>query len=143
MDLFGFIGMLFTDPEGYASVSKGEKKKHFFMCGRRFSIAFPMEANVLQHLKINQVAAVDYWQWFFRKKYGLRPGDSLPGWTYTKGAKKAQEAKDKKLTVDGGTISEYCRRFGVDPKSVEDALEFFPEQMTKEIKEFENMLKQR
>jgi len=138
MELFDFIKVIFTNPSEYSSTTPGEKRKHYFMCQRRFAINFPMQANALQHLKINQNAVIDWWQWFLRKQYKF-----VPGWMYTKGVKKSQEVKEKKLTVSNELIKEYCKRFKVDPKSVRDALEFYPNDMIKELKEFEKIINQK
>jgi len=138
MELFDFIKVVFTNPTEYSSITPGEKRKHYFMCQRRFAINFPMQANVLQHLKINQAAVVDFWQVFLRKQYKF-----TPGWMYTKGVKKAQEVKEKQLSVSNELIKEYCKYFKVDPKSIRDALEFYPQDMIKELKEFEIILKQK
>jgi hypothetical protein len=40
-------------------------------------------------------------------------------------------------------IKEYCRYYKVDSKSVYDAIEFYPGDMLKELKEFEAILKQK
>ena len=138
MELFDFIKVVFTNPTEYSSITPGEKRKHYFMCQRRFAINFPMQANVLQHLKINQAAVVDFWQVFLRKQYKF-----TPGWMYTKGVKKAQEVKEKQLSVSNELIKEYCKYFKVDPKSIRDALEFYPQDMIKELKEFEIISKQK
>jgi len=138
MELFDFIKVIFTNPGEFSSTTPGEKRKHYFMCQRRFAINFPMQANALQHLKINQAAVIDFWQNFLRKQYKF-----VPGWMYTKGVKKAQEVKEKKLTVSNELIKEYCKRFKVDSKSVRDALEFYPNDMIKELKEFEKILNQK
>ena len=138
MELFDFIKVIFTNPSEYSSTTPGEKRKHYFMCQRRFAINFPMQANALQHLKINQNAVIDWWQWFLRKQYKF-----VPGWMYTKGVKKSQEVKEKKLTVSNELIKEYCKRFKVDSKSVRDALEFYPNDMIKELKEFEKIINQK
>ena len=131
MEFFDIIKIIFTDPIKYKEITKGEKQKHYFLLQRRFAINFPMQANALQHLNINQAAVVDFWQVFLRKQY-----DYLPKWNYIKGVKKTQEIKEKKLTVSNDVIKEYCKTFRVDPKSIRDALEFYPEQMIKELHEF-------
>lgn len=138
MELFDFINVIFKSPSDYSSVTPGEKRKHYFMCQRRFAINFPMQANALQHLKINQTAVIDFWQNFLRKQYTF-----VPGWMYTKGVKKAQEVKEKKLTVNNELIKEYCKRMKVDPKSIRDALEFYPDKMIAELKEFEKIINQK
>jgi len=138
MELFDFIKVIFTNPSEYSSITLGEKRKHYFMCQRRFAINFPMQANALQQLKINQAAVIDFWQIFLRKQYKF-----VPGWMYTKGIKKTQEVKEKKQPISNEVIKEYCRYFQLDSKSVRDAIEFYPNDMIRELKEFETMLKQR
>lgn len=138
MELFDFINVIFKDPVQYSSITPGEKRKHYFMCNRRFAIQFPMQANALQHLKINQEAVIDFWQNFLRKQFKF-----VPGWMYTKGVKKSKEAKEKKLSVSNELIKEYAKIYKIDKKSIIDALEFYPEDMIKELKEFEKILKQK
>ena len=138
LGLFDLTKMIFEDPVGYEEVTPGEKRKHFFMVNRRFAINFPMQANVLQHLKVNQAAVVDFWQTFMRKMY-----KRTPGWMYVKGVKKAAKEKEAKAKVSGKVIDEYVKFMKVDKKSVLDALEFYPERMTKELKDFEKMIGQK
>lgn len=138
MELFDFIKTLFVNPAEYSLITPGEKRKHFFMCTRRFSINFPLQANALQLLKINQSAAIDFWQKFLRKQYTF-----IPGWMYIKGVKKTQEVKEKKLNISNESIKEYCKFMKIDPKSVKDAFEFWPDKMILEIKEIENIIKQK
>ena len=138
MELFDFIKVLFTDPKEYSSIPNGEKRKQYFMCQRRFAIQFPMQANALQHLKINQSGVIDFWHAFMRKQYKFQPN-----WLYTKGVKKTQEIKEKKLTVSNEVIREYCKYTQTDQKSVRDCLEFFESDMIAELKQFEQILKQK
>ena len=138
MELFDFINVLFTNPSEYSSITPGEKRKQYFMIQRRFAIQFPLQANALQHLKINQAAVIDFWQKFMRKQYNY-----VPKWNYVKGVKKSQEAKEKKLTISNEVIKEYCKYFQVDKKSVIDALEFFEADMIRELKDFEKILKEK
>jgi len=138
MELFEFTKILFEQPGEWQDVTPGEKRKQFFMCNRRFAIQFPMQANALQHLKINQSGVVDFWQQFMRKQY-----QRTPGWMYTKGVKKAVEAKEKKINVSKAVINDYCKRLKVDRKSVYDALEFYPDLMVEELKNYEKMINQK
>jgi hypothetical protein len=138
MELFDFIKVLFTDPGEYSKVPAGEKRKQFFMIQRRMAINFPLQASVLQQNKINQSAVVDFWQRFVRKQYKY-----VPGWMYTKGVKKAQEFKEKKTSVSESLITEYSRYFKIDRKSIVDALEFYPDQMIKQLKDFEKIINQK
>lgn len=138
MDLFDLIKTIFNDPVEYSKVPAGEKRKHFFMIQRRMAVNFPLQANILQQLKINQSAVVDFWQWFIRKQYKY-----APSWIYTKGVKKSQEFKEKKSNVSSNLITEYSKYFKIDRKSIVDSLEFYPEKMTEELKNFEKILNQK
>lgn len=138
MELFEFTKIIFESPGEYQEIGPGEKRKQFFMVNRRFAIQFPMQANALQHLKINQSGAVDFWQQFMRKQY-----NRTPKWMYTKGVKKSKEAKERKINVSEKLINQYCSRMTIDKKSVYDALEFYPDLMQKELKDFEKMINQK
>ncbi|MCK9446488.1 hypothetical protein M0Q50_06415 [bacterium] len=138
VEFFDLIKIIFTNDDKYKDVTRGEKQKHYFLLQRRFAINFPMQANALQSLKINQSAVIDYWKIFLNRYY-----KTIPGWMYTKGVKKSQEIKEKKSSVSKALIDEYCKYMKVDRKSVMDALEFYENDMIKELKAFEIILKQK
>ena len=129
---------MFTSNSDYSKITKCEKQKHYFLATRRYAIQFPMQANALQHLKINQAGVMDFWNVFLSKQYKY-----IPAWIYTKGVKKSVEVKEKKQTVSADLIREYCKYAKIDPKSVRDALDFFPHDMIEELKQFEAILKQK
>ena len=134
MELFNLIKKIFEDPKGYKEATKIDKRKNFFMINRRFAIGHPMQANALNALKINQESAVDVWQKFMSKQY-----NKTPYWMYTKGVKKAQEEKERKINISNAVIEEYAKRHGYEIKSVLEALDFFPDQMLKELQTFEKI----
>jgi hypothetical protein len=138
MELFEFTKIIFESPGEYQEITPGEKRKWFFLLQRRFAIQFPMQANALQHLKINQAGVVDFWQHFMRKQY-----QKTPGWMYTKGIKKSKEEKEKKIKVSETLINQYAAKMEIDKKSIYDALEFYPEQIQKELKDFEKIINQK
>ena len=138
MELFEFTKIIFEKPGEWKAITPGEKRKQFFMVNRRFAIQFPMQANALQHLKINQAGVVDFWQHFMQRTY-----NRTPGWMYTKGVKKAKLDKEKKNNVSEKLIDEYARRMKLDRKSIYDALEFYPDLMVKELKQFEKVINQK
>jgi len=131
MELFELTKIMFESPQEYYKVTPGEKKKHFFMINRRMSIQFPLQAQVLQHIRINDVAVIDFWQNHLRKHY-----NKTPGWMYTKGVKKSQEEKEHKISIKDETVKDFAMKFGYDLKSVREAIKFFPEEMKKELKRF-------
>jgi hypothetical protein len=139
MELFEMTKAMFESPGTYSGATKGDKRKNFFMVNRRMAIQFPHLANMLQHVRINQEAAVDWWQRFLRlnQKY-----TKTPGWMYVEGVKKAQEKKEKKVNISNETVQEYCKFYQKDPKQIRDAIKFYPVEMSKEFKEFEKLQKE-
>ena len=136
MQLFDLIKVIFEDPKAYEDVTPGDKRKNFFMINRRFAIQHPMQAHVLNNLRISQDGAVDIWQRFMRKQY-----KKTPYWMWTKGVKKAKEKKEKEINIPNAIIEEFAKRNMLDIHSVRDALEFYPDEMKKELKSFEKLTK--
>ena len=135
MELFELTKAMFGDTNNYSEATKGDKRKNFFMVQRRMAIQHPMQANALNGLKINQEEAMDVWYKFLRKKY-----NKTPFWMFTKGLKKAKEAKEKKINIPTQIVESYAKRNKMDLKSVWEALNMFPEEMQKELKEFEKTM---
>ena len=133
--LFDFIDILFTDKKTFNKLKSYEKARHFFMLNRFMSIQYPVQSNFLQHLKINPVEVVNYWQTTMNKLY-----TRVPNWMYVK--TKKQKNNNKKYYIDEEIIKEYCKKFNYSKRQVEDAMKFFPEKMYKELKQFEKLLKQ-
>lgn len=136
MQLFELSKIIFEDPAGYDEVTRGAKRTNFFMLNRRFAINHPFQAHVLNHIKINQEEAIDIWQKFLRKQY-----KKTPYWMYTKGVKKVKEEKEKKINISAAIVEAYAKKYVMDLQSVWDALNFFPKEMQKELKEFEKLTK--
>jgi len=132
MQLFDLTKIMFEDPQAYTKITPGEKRKHFFMINRRMSIQFPLQAHVLQHIKINEEGVVDFWQHLLRKKY-----TKTPYWMFTKGVKKAAEIKEKNVDIKRSVVIQYASKMGFDLKSVQEAADFFPEELKKELQKFE------
>jgi hypothetical protein len=133
-NLFDIIKIIFENPEEYKNLSNIEKKKIFFIFTRRMSIKYPLQAQVLQHFKINEIATIDFWQSFLRKQY-----NKVPGWMYTKGIKKTKEVKEK-VSIKEKLIIDYAAKYNLDIKSVRDYIMLFPEEAKNEFKEFEKTI---
>lgn len=127
---------MFGDTNNYCEATTVDKRKNFFMVQRRMAIQHPMQAHAFNGTGINQEAALDVWYKFLQKQY-----KKTPFWMYTKGLKKAKEEKEKKINIPAATIIEFAKENTYDLKSVYEALEMFPREMTKEIKEFEKLNK--
>ncbi|MCU0680364.1 MAG: hypothetical protein MUF50_03640 [Planctomycetes bacterium] len=50
--------------------------------------------------------------------------------------------KEKKIKISAETISEYCRFYQKDIKQIKDAIKFYPEEMQKEMNDFQKMMKE-
>ena len=125
---------MFGDTDNYSEATKGDKRKNFFMIQRRMAIQHPMQAQALNGLRINQEQAVDVWKRFLSKQY-----NKTPFWMYTKGVKKAEQAKEKKINIPTASIEAFAKRHRMDLKSVYEAIDMFPKEMQKEIKDFEKI----
>lgn len=136
MQLFEFTKVLFENPTEWFSLTKSEKRKHFYMTSQFMSIAFPLQAHILNHIKINQEASMDFWQKFMRRNY-----KSVPSWMFIKGKAKRQEEKEKK-TINQKLVAEYCKAYNMDIKVIQDAMLHFPDEIIAEIKQFEKITKQ-
>ena len=134
-ELFELTDILFSKPQEYHKVTQGDKKKHFFMINRRMSINFPLQAQLLQHIRINDAAVIDFWQAFLSKQYS-----KTPGWMFVKGVKKSNEEKEKTVNIKESALKEYASYFGYDLKSVKEAAIIFPEEFKKEINNFEKIM---
>lgn len=134
-DLFEITKIIFEKPHEWKDITIGEKKKYFFIINRMFAIQFPMQANALQNNKINQVGVMDFWQDFMRKRY-----QRTPNWMFTKGVAKTKEIKEKKSNIPETLINEYSKRMSVDKKSIIDALHFYPDLMTAELRKWQKSI---
>ena len=117
MEIFEITKVIFEQPNRWVEVSNLDKKRYFFILNRRFSIAHPLQAQALQHLKIDPVEVMDFWFRFLSKKY-----DKTPFWMYIKGVKKQEEEKQKKISVSKEAMKEYMRLNRLDSKTMEAAL---------------------
>jgi hypothetical protein len=106
-----------------------------FMVNRTFSMKFPLQAQALNSIGINYIDVVGVWN---RMLYN---GKTVPKWIYTKGSKKSKEEAEKKASVSDSTIREYCKYYNLDIVDVKFAINLFGDEIIKEIKSFEKMIK--
>lgn len=134
-NLFEISKIIFEDPKEYSELSKLDKIKNFFMLNRRFAIQYPMQAQVLNHLNINQPEAIDIWQRFISSKYNKQPH-----WLFTKGIKATKKEKESKMKISHNTIVKYAQQYNLDTKQVYDALNFFGKDFLSELKTYEKLI---
>ena len=139
MELFDLTKIMFEKPGEWIGVPASDKRKWFFLINRRFAIQHPIQAAALQHIKIDQASVMDFWQKYMFKTYNGR----TPHWMFIKGVKQAKETKETKIKVSDSLVSEFAKKMELDKKSIYDALEFYPDLMLSEIRQFEKMINQK
>ena len=82
MEAFEILKAFFSNKK-WEEVNNQDKARGFFMINRIMAISFPLQANALNHTKIDTVAAVNYWRSTILLKY-----KSTPGWFFTSSIKK-------------------------------------------------------
>lgn len=116
MELFDFIKILFSDRAEYAKLKDYEKSKHFFMTQRFMSIAHPVQAQMFNHIRVNNARVLDYWHRGMSHKY-----TSVPDWIYTKTKKAAVDKKTTKVPSDEA-IKIYLDRNNYSQRQLDDAI---------------------
>lgn len=135
MDLFPYIRAIISKEE-YKEVQDSIKKKHFFMLQRFMSIAFPFEADKFNHIKINPVNASNFWHIVLSKRY-----NAIPTFISTK-TQKSADKKDKLSEFKDALIKYYLKTFEMDRRDFLFAYEIFPDEVVKELKSMEKMIKE-
>lgn len=135
--LFDYVNMLFKNPVEFTSLKPYNKGRNFFMMNRFFSMGFPVQAQMFNHVRINPAEASQYWCDSLSKMYR-----STPGWIFStlKRIKNTKTEKKSEQRVDDETVLAYCKRYDYSKKDIEDAMNFYPTQMRDELIQFENQL---
>lgn len=134
--LFDLLNALFTDKAYIESLTYETCKQNMFMVNRRLAIQYPLQAQVFNNSQINPRDTIKFWSNF------LYTGGYAPRWIYTAGAAKSKAATESKKQITDAMIKRFCNYYKKSIKDVQDALRFFPEQMTAEILDFEQLYKQ-
>lgn len=135
--VFKIVNALFTNKDYINSLTQETARQTIFMVRRRLAIKYPLQVQVFNNNpKVNPLDELKFWSDF------LYTGYAPPEWTYVKGKLQSQHSADSKRKVSEASVTEYCKRYDISKKDVESALRFYPEEMIKEIKEFEKLKKQ-
>lgn len=132
-DLFGFIKTMTGNPKEFNKTKLHERGKHFFMINRLMSISFPVQASYFNHIKINGGQVVSFWQQLLSSKY-----TTTPKWMWVS-TRKEKEKKKALQPVSDSLIKEYCEKYQISQREVNDALKMFPEEMRNELLQFEQL----
>ena len=118
-ELFEMIKMMFEQPSKFAELSIHEKSKHFFMMNRFFSIKFPIQAQMFNHLKISPGHVIQIWADMLRPLYNSTPSFIFNAIRNTK-KKKKEKIVHK---IEESTISYYAQRFMLSERDVNFAID--------------------
>jgi len=133
MELFDIIKALFKSDNEWSKVSKIDKSRNFFMINRIMSIQHPLQANMLNNIKIDSVSAVEWWRFMMRKLY-----KTTPKWIYTSTIKKESEKKDKEYKAE--TLDLIREKYEVSNRELETTKKFFPKKFDEWIRSIEEHL---
>lgn len=114
-------------------ITDRDKSRNFFMINRICSIAYPIQANSFNHLKIQSEKAIDFWKIFVTKF-----NKSYPKWIWTKTIKKEDIKETNKYKEE--IIDFIKEKYQISNREINELNEFFPEKFKKFYKEVESML---
>lgn len=138
MQLFDFIRVLFEDKKQYAEMSRYDKSKQFFMLNRFMSIQYPGQANMLNHIRIPQAGAVDYWHRNMTNVY-----TRVPNWIFTKGQKKSAAEKTKVAKMpEKAVIQRYLTLHKISHRDLNDAYLMYGDSVYDPIRRMEKVMNQ-
>lgn len=124
MELFDYIGTIFGSDKVWEEVGNNDKNKHSFMLNRLMSIQFPMQASMLNALKISQIGQAETWR-MIGKQY-----KRTPGFIYTKTSTKKEKTK-KKYSDDA--VRKYMQINEIGEREFKEALKFNEEEILKSL----------
>lgn len=133
MELKDFIKILFEKPEEYSTLTTVEKSKFFYMTQRLCSIAFPIQAQSFNNIRISQPETVDYWHESMIKLY-----KKTPAWVYTK-TKKRVEKKNTSMPSEEA-ITYYLNKMNYSKRELDDALQLLGDSVLDPIRRIDVML---
>jgi hypothetical protein len=135
--LFDILRFMFTDMNKLKEVPKNLLDRNFFMINRILGIQYPMQAQIFQTGKVNNIEVVYCWADYLQKSIGyLR----VPGFVFTKGVQRSKDEVESKKKVPESLIKSYANYYKLSIKDIHSALYFYPDLMESEIKNFEKFL---
>lgn len=136
LQLFDFVKILFSKDGSYENLPDNEKNRNFFMTQRFMSIKFPVQANALNHFKVEGPSVMDCWH---RTMVHLS-GGKVPPWIYAKTKKK--ETKEEKLKLPSEAfVKWYCQKNECSRRDYDQLVKFFGNAFTDEQLKFEKVLR--
>jgi hypothetical protein len=117
----------------WEKVKDRDKARNFFMINRLCSIAYPLQANSFNHIKIQSERSVDFWKVFISHH-----NKKTPQWVWTKTIKGNKEKEDSKYKEE---ILEFIKsKHQISNREIQEMMDFFPSKFKSYYKEIELLL---
>ena len=137
-EFFDILGYIFTNKNEFNKLSELTLTRNSFMINRTLAIQYPFQVNAFNNLNINQVDVLKFWADYLGGQF------KIPYFVYTKGSKRASEDKNKKLKMPSTSlIKQYCNHYGYSIKDIETAFTIFPDEINKDIQEFDKIFNEK
>ena len=117
----------------WEKISDRDKARNLFMINRICSIAYPLQANSFNNIKINPENVVNFW-----KILVTHQNKKTPSWIWTKTIK-GDKAKVKKEYRE--EIIEFIKeKYQISNREIQELQEFFPTKFNNFYREIETLM---
>ena len=117
----------------WKKISDRDKSRNFFMINRILSIAYPLQTNSFNDIKIRPEKAVD-----FLKIFTTTHNKRTPQWIWTKTIKKEKEREKKEYNED--VINFIKEKYQISNREIKELKNFFPSKFNAFYKEIETLI---
>lgn len=119
--------------KSWDKISDRDKSRNLFMINRICSIAYPLQANSFNNIKIQGDKVVDFWKIFIRHH-----SKNVPSWIWTKTLKKEKEKEKNEHKED--VINFIKEKYDISNREIEELKKFFPSKFNAFYKEIETLI---
>lgn len=119
--------------KSWDKVSDRDKSRNLFMINRICSIAYPLQANSFNNIKIQGEKVIDFWKIFVRHH-----NKSVPSWIWTKTVKKEKEKEGREYKEE--VINFIKEKYDLSNREIEELKNFFPTKFNAFYKEIETLI---
>jgi hypothetical protein len=117
----------------WEKINDRDKSRNLFMINRICSIAYPVQANSFNHIKIQPEKVVDFWKIFI-----THHNKKTPQWVWTKTIKNEKEKEDNKYKEE---ILDFIKnKYEISDREIKEMIDFFPQKFKIFYKEIESLL---
>jgi hypothetical protein len=117
----------------WEKINDRDKSRNLFMINRICSIAYPVQANSFNHIKIQPEKVVDFWKIFI-----THHNKKTPQWVWTKTIKTEKEKEDNKYKEE---ILDFIKnKYEISDREIKEMMDFFPQKFKIFYKEIESLL---